>query len=840
MKRLIAVTSLVCLAASVVLVRGDVVPRFPSLYVGSAVSTAEESVSLLTVRWRPGVNKLDSNGHPNGTAGITGIRFELGAEILHGIHGVRISPAVSMAEAERITDHLKATGLVDVADAMAPIHSTAEGQWSTCAGTGTGTDVCEVKQSWYTTIVGAATGWNDSSANAPGIKVAVLDSGYLNHPDLQANLLPGYDFIGASKIPAPNVWDTTHNTNIDGFASGGDGDGFDATALDEGQGRDGTDCHTTGTTTWDFGNEPFHYDFAVARDMHWHGTEVASIIAAERNNTAGISGIAPKVKIVPVRVLGRCIETDDPENLVKAMLWAAGETVNGSTNANPVQVINMSLGARQYQDRCPAVYQEAIDIASSRGIVVVASAGNNVNRSIIPQYDASINSPSNCNHVISVGASDHNNQLAYYSYTNADIVAPGGDGLYAENGGDYTYEILTASNTELRHLTSPVYRYMFGAGTSFSAPVVSGAVALVKSKFHAERDNARLNSDGMEALLKYASTDNTCTGCGSGILNIPRLLQFADPNAEPTVPQNLARAGFTWDAHQMRVSWDAPVSDSWNPIANYTATAFSAPSGGSQLDTCVQSDPAIHSCIFTNLSPDSTVYVAVKGTTGYTSSAYSARVSMATGRLAAAPTNVRATGGSNKVTLSWDAVTDLGDFDLGFVNYNLIAYNAASGGSIVSSSNSQDTTGEITGLTSGTTYWVAVQRMANNDNARISARVEVTTTGSAPSSPTTTVPASGNGGSTSGSGSSPSTSGTTAPTAKVGKSTTGSSLAKSAKMTVAAGAKVSVKVAAASSKFCKVSGTSVKALKAGSCKVTVTVTPKKGKATSKTVTLKVT
>jgi hypothetical protein len=79
-----------------------------------------------------------------------------------------------------------------------------------------------------------------------------------------------------------------------------------------------------------------------------------------------------------------------------------------------------------------------------------------------------------------------------------------------------------------------------------------------------------------------------------------------------------------------------------------------------------------------------------------------------------------------------------------------------------------------------------------------------------------------------------------APTVTSSKSVSAKSIALFAKLKVLSTSKVSLKVVASSKKFCKVSGTTLKGLKAGSCRVTVTVTPKKGRATSKTVTLKVT
>jgi hypothetical protein len=79
----------------------------------------------------------------------------------------------------------------------------------------------------------------------------------------------------------------------------------------------------------------------------------------------------------------------------------------------------------------------------------------------------------------------------------------------------------------------------------------------------------------------------------------------------------------------------------------------------------------------------------------------------------------------------------------------------------------------------------------------------------------------------------------TTPTVTTKKAATAKSIATYAKLVVLSTSKVSLKVVSSYAKYCKVSGTTLKGVKAGTCKVTVTVTPKKGKATSKTVTLKV-
>ena len=79
-----------------------------------------------------------------------------------------------------------------------------------------------------------------------------------------------------------------------------------------------------------------------------------------------------------------------------------------------------------------------------------------------------------------------------------------------------------------------------------------------------------------------------------------------------------------------------------------------------------------------------------------------------------------------------------------------------------------------------------------------------------------------------------------APVVSTKRAATGSSIAKYASLTVASGSRISLKVASSSARYCKVKGTSLIGVKAGSCIVTVTVTPKKGKAVSGTVALKVT
>ena len=137
------------------------------------------------------------------------------------------------------------------------------------------------------------------------------------------------------------------------------------------------------------------------------------------NNATGMAGVAHNARVLPVRVLGRCggLTSD----IADAIVWASGGTVAGvPANANPAEVINLSLGG---SGACPAVYQDAINGAVSRGTTVVVAAGNS-------SANAANFRPANCPNVISVGATRVNGGITSYSTWGApvDLSAPGGGG----------------------------------------------------------------------------------------------------------------------------------------------------------------------------------------------------------------------------------------------------------------------------------------------------------------------------------------------------------------------------------------------------------------------------
>ena len=169
----------------------------------------------------------------------------------------------------------------------------------------------------------------------------------------------------------------------------------------------------------------------------------------------GIVGVADLARVQPVRVLGRC--GGRTSDIADAIIWAAGGHVDGvPDNAYPAKIINMSIGT---VTQCPAAYQRAINIARSKGAIVVAAAGNG-------NTEASKYAPANCMGVITVGATTKAGTRASFSNygTRVNISAPG------EN-------ILTLSMNSLDRPDNTKFSYDYESGTSMSAPHVSALLA---------------------------------------------------------------------------------------------------------------------------------------------------------------------------------------------------------------------------------------------------------------------------------------------------------------------------------------------------------------------------
>ncbi|RRU09039.1 S8 family peptidase [Stenotrophomonas sp. 278] len=298
--------------------------------------------------------------------------------------------------------------------------------------------------------------WDKSTGT--GVVVAVIDTGITNHPDLNANILPGYDFISDAAMAR-------------------DGGGRDNNPNDEGDWYAANECGVG----------------YPASNSSWHGTHVAGTIAAVTNNAVGVAGTAYNAKIVPVRVLGKC--GGYTSDIADAIVWASGGTVSGvPANANPAEVINMSLGG---SGSCSTTYQNAINGAVSRGTTVVVAAGNS-------NTNVSSAVPANCPNVIAVAATTSAGARASFSNygTGIDISAPGAS-------------ILSTLNTGTTVPGSASYASY--NGTSMAAPHVAGVVALMQAAA-----TTALTPAQVESILKSTARPlpGACSGgCGAGIAN---------------------------------------------------------------------------------------------------------------------------------------------------------------------------------------------------------------------------------------------------------------------------------------------------------------------------------
>ena len=240
---------------------------------------------------------------------------------------------------------------------------------------------------------------------------------------------------GVARVGADKVWDVST------------GKGVKVAVIDSGIQRDHPDliANIKGGIRFVSGGSPDQWD-----DEYGHGTEVAGIIAAA-NNDIGYVGVAPEASLYAVKVSGKD-GLSAVSDVISGIYWAAD---------NGMDVANLSLGI--YLD--PSVYSRAIaeettavNYAYAHGVVLVASSGNNAagNCSNVV-YPAAISGS-----VIAVGATAQDNSIAYFSCygPEVELVAPGYLNWAPGLNGSYA-----------RH-----------AGTSVSAPFVSGVVALILSK----------------------------------------------------------------------------------------------------------------------------------------------------------------------------------------------------------------------------------------------------------------------------------------------------------------------------------------------------------------------
>ncbi|MEB2773772.1 S8 family serine peptidase [Algoriphagus sp. D3-2-R+10] len=191
-----------------------------------------------------------------------------------------------------------------------------------------------------------------------------------------------------------------------------------------------------------------------------HGSHVAGIIAATRNNKKGVDGVAKNVKIMSIRAVPNGDEYD--KDIALAIRYAAD---------NGAKVINASFG-KEFSPNSEWVH-EALKYAASKDVLFVHAAGNesldldNPENTNFPNDHSIEYSQEVANNYLTVGAltSDYGSDMiavfSNYGKENVDIFAPG-DKIYS---------------------TMPQDSYEFQGGTSMAAPAVTGLAAMIRSYF---------------------------------------------------------------------------------------------------------------------------------------------------------------------------------------------------------------------------------------------------------------------------------------------------------------------------------------------------------------------
>ncbi len=448
---------------------------------------------------------------------------------------------------QKLTDRLMATGQVEwvvpnvrqLPSALAanePNDSQYGAQWWLAPQAAGSRGVPGLRTAWDT-----STGSNQPAGSRS--VVAVLDTGYYFNkgtyhedlPTLNDRLLPGRDFVSNP-------------------AFSGDGDGWDPSAVDPGD----------GVNTLEASTSVFRQIGCGVDSSSWHGSTVMGILAANSNNGVGVAGVTWGARILPVRVAGKC--GAELADIVAGMYWAAGvmppSTVLAQEDAlarNPqnrsqylyspptvfpplppanqqARVINLSFGGL---GSCDPLYQDAVNALAVKGTVVVAAAGNEHN---------AVARPANCPGVVAVAGLNRAGLKSTYSNFGPQITVSTVSG---DPGPSKDYSDAGAWGKDLSDLgLLSLYPegpdgslgnfYASHAGTSFAAPIVSGVISLmldVNRNLSVAQiiEGLKVSSRPhvLSSLVDQCANSNpgrcvcTTATCGAGILDAPEALRYA-------------------------------------------------------------------------------------------------------------------------------------------------------------------------------------------------------------------------------------------------------------------------------------------------------------------------
>src|SRR5205809_2366855 len=345
------------------------------------------------------------------------------------------------------------------------------------------------------TFVGGLTG--------PVVRAESVATNFPVHAEFRPNDPYYLDQWGMQKIGAPNAWDVTLGKPSVVVAVVDTGVWWTHQDIQANMWVNPADGTTHGYDFISGDTNPMDESSGV-----YHGTGVAGVIAAIIDNGQDVAGTA-QVKVMALRALvlngqGSSFNTS------QAIRWAA---------QNGAKIINLSLGTNETFGG-PTDIQLAIDYAWSRGALIVAAAGN--------AGSGTLDYPARLPNVVSVAAIDETGQRASFSNY--------GPGLDLSAPGD---RILTLDGTGIQYLR----------GTSFSAPFVSGAAALLLSVDRNLTNIDLWNILNSTAIQPSGSGYNTNYGCG--VVNVWNAINalsqpFISLTSYPTSVSTSSMFNITW------------------------------------------------------------------------------------------------------------------------------------------------------------------------------------------------------------------------------------------------------------------------------------------------------
>jgi subtilisin family serine protease len=356
--------------------------------------------------------------------------------------------------------------------------------------------------------IDAPEAW-DIFTGSEDIVVAVIDTGV------------DYDHIDL----AANIWTNPGEMGLDSEGNPKKSNGVD----------DDENEYTDDWRGWDFyydDNDPMDNCFACP----YHGTHIAGILGAVGNNDEGVTGVNWNVKIMALKIsntTGDMPVTD----AIAAIDYATKNGAHLTNNSYGYYEDDPDL-VENYQSFYAAI-RRARDYGNDEGKLFIAGAGNyhwshpERDNDISPYYPASFDLAN----IISVAATDHNDNLPFYShygFNSVDLGAPGGHGGTWDNNDIYS--------------TSRTTPYIYMAGTSQASPHVAGVAALVLGKCPLLKYDHVKNRLMDNVDLLSSLSGKTVTG---GRLNAYKAIY--DPSPPPAAPSNLDATATAYN--QIDLSW---------------------------------------------------------------------------------------------------------------------------------------------------------------------------------------------------------------------------------------------------------------------------------------------